>query len=72
MVLPLAEGRLGCRYWCPHQCGFTGQVRILYATQQVPFNRVDQDAVAEIQLRLRLTVLPPTEIDEELAAFNID
>jgi hypothetical protein len=57
MVLPLAEGRLGFGTGGPHQCGFTGQVRILYATQQVPFNRVDQDAVAEIQLRLRLTVL---------------
>jgi hypothetical protein len=41
----------------PSQCGFSGQYRILYAPQQVSFDRVDQDSVAEIQLGLHLGVL---------------
>jgi hypothetical protein len=41
----------------PPQCALSGQIRILYAPQQVPFDRVDQDSVAETQLRPRLIVL---------------
>jgi hypothetical protein len=76
----------------PLQCGFSGQHRILYAPQQIPFDGVDQNSVAEIQLRLHLGVLllitlgnafvipevvdltdsQGAEIDEELAAFDIN
>jgi hypothetical protein len=76
----------------PLQCGFSGQYRILHAPQQIPFDRVDQNSVAEIQLRLHLGVLlllgqgntfiiPEVvdlmdsqwaEVDEELAAFDIE
>jgi hypothetical protein len=39
------------------QCGFSSHYRILYAPQQIPFDCVDQDPMAEIQLSLHLIVL---------------
>jgi hypothetical protein len=40
-----------------HQRGFSGQNRILSAPQEISFDRVDQDSVAEIQRYSSLSTL---------------